>query len=84
MVEAFLACGDTLRCENTLFCMEIVKRQKMSEVSGLAYRFSGVQSSSQEQSSLGNYNREKRVCTVSENQSATNEEKQDEEKCGPL
>ena len=30
----------------------------MSEVGGLAYRFSGVQSSSQEQSSLGNYNRE--------------------------
>ena len=42
-VIVFLACEDTLRCENTLFCMEIVKRQKMSEVSGLAYRFSGVQ-----------------------------------------
>ena len=37
------------------------KYQKMSEVGGLAYRFSGVQSSSQEQSSWGNYNREKRV-----------------------
>ena len=60
------------------------KYQKMSEVGGLAYRFSGVQSSSQEQSSLGNYNREKRVCTVSVNQWATNEEKQDEKKCGPF
>ena len=60
------------------------KYQKMSEVGGLAYRFSGVQSSSQEQSSWGNYNREKRVCTVSVNQWATNEEKQGEEKCGPF
>ena len=58
------------------------KYQKMSEAGGLAYRFSGVQSSSQEHSSLGNYNREKRVCTVSMNQWATNEEDQDEEKCG--
>ena len=60
------------------------KYRKMSEVGGLAYRLSGVQSSSQEQSSWGNYNREKRVCTVSVNQWATNEEKQDEEKCGPF
>ena len=60
------------------------KYQKMSEVGGLAYRFSGFQSSSQEQSSLGNYSREKRVCTVSMNQWATNEEKQDEKKCGPF
>ena len=60
------------------------KYQKMSEVSGLAYRFSGVQSSSQEQSSWGNYNKEKRVCTVSVNQWATCQEKQDEEKCGPF
>ena len=52
----------------------------MSEVGGFAYRFTGVQSSSQEESSLGNYNREKRVCTLSVNQWATNEEKQDEEK----
>ena len=52
------------------------KYRKMSEVGGLAYRFSGVQSSSQEQSSWGNYNRAKRVCTVSVNQRATNEEKQ--------
>ena len=44
----------------------------MSEVGGLAYRFSGVQSE-----------REKRVCIISVNQWATNEEKQDEEKCGP-
>ena len=56
----------------------------MSEVGGLAYRFSGVQSSSQEQSSRDDYNREKTVCTVSVNQWATNEEKQDEEKCGPF
>ena len=60
------------------------KYQKMSEDDGLAYRFSGVQSSSQEQSSGGNYNREKRVCTVSVNQRTTNEEKQDEENCGPF
>ena len=61
------------------------KYQKMSEVGWLAYRFSGVQSSSQKQSSWGNYNREKRVCTVSVNQWATNEKKkQDEEKCDPL
>ena len=60
------------------------KYRKMSEVGGLAYRFSGVQSSSQEQSSWGNYNRETRVCTVSVNQWANNEEKQDEEKCGPV
>ena len=59
------------------------KYQKMSEVGGLAYRFSGVQVSSQEQSSWGNDNREKRVCTVSVNQWATSEEKQDEEKSGP-
>ena len=52
----------------------------MSEFGGLAYRFSGVQSSSQERSSGGNYIREKRVCTVSVNQWATNEEKQNEEK----
>ena len=57
------------------------KYQK-NEVGGLAYRFLGVHSSSQEQSSLGNYNREKRVCTASVNQWATNEEKQDEKKCG--
>ena len=44
------------------------KYQKMSEVGGLAYRFSGVQLSCQEQSNCGNYNREKRVCTVSMNQ----------------
>ena len=50
------------------------KYRKMSEVDGFAYRFLGVQSSSQEQ----------RVCTVSVNQWATNEEKQDEEKCGPF
>ena len=56
----------------------------MSEVGGLANRFSGVQPSSQEQSSRDNYNREKRVCTVSVNQWATNEEKQDKEKCGPF
>ena len=56
----------------------------MSVVGGLAYRFSGIQSSSQEQSSLGNYNREKTVRTESVNQWATNEEKQDEEKCGPF
>ena len=56
----------------------------MSEVGGLAYRFSRVQSSSQEQSSLGNHNREKRVCTISVNQWATNEEKRDEENCGPF
>ena len=56
----------------------------MSEVGGLAYRFSEVQSSGKEQSSGSNYNREKRVCTVSVNQQATNEEKQDEEKCGPF
>ena len=56
------------------------KYRKMSEAGGLAYsyRFSGVQSSSQEQSSLGNYNRQKRVCTVSVNQLATSEGKQDE------
>ena len=61
------------------------KYQKKSENGWLAYRFSGVQSSSQEKSSWGNYNREKRVCTVSVNQLATNEEKkQDEEKCDPL
>ena len=60
------------------------KYQKMSEVGGLAYRFSGVQSSSQEQLSWGNYNREKRVFTVSVNQLATAEEKQDEEKCRPF
>ena len=34
------------------------KYQEMSEVGGLVYRFSGVQSSSQEQSSGGSYNRE--------------------------
>ena len=56
----------------------------MNEVGGLAYRFLGVHSNSQEQSSLGNYSREKRVCTVSMNQWATNEEKQDEKKCGPF
>ena len=50
------------------------KYQKMSEVCGLAYRFSGVQSS------WGNYDREKRVCAVSMNQWATTGEKQDEEK----
>ena len=55
------------------------KYQKMSEVGGLAYRFSGVQSSSQEQSSWCNYNREKRICTVSMNQWAVNGEKQGEE-----
>ena len=60
------------------------KNQKMSVVGGSAYRFSGVQSSSQVQSSCGNYNRVKRVCTVSVNQWATNEEKQDQEKCGPF
>ena len=60
------------------------KHKKMSEVGGLAYRFSGVQSSSQEQLSWGNYNRERQVCTVSVNQWATSEEKQDEEKCGPF
>ena len=60
------------------------KYQKMSEVGGLAYRFSGVQTSSQEQSSWGNYNREKRVCTVSVNQLAANDEKQDGEKCDPF
>ena len=54
----------------------------MSEVGGLACRFSEVQSSSQEQSSCDNYNREKRVCTVSANQRSTNEEKQDDERCG--
>ena len=37
------------------------KYQKMSEVGGLAYRFSGFQSSSQEQSSRGNYNREIKI-----------------------
>ena len=57
------------------------KYQKISEVGRLAYRFLVLQSSSQEQSSWSNYNREKRVCTVSVNQWATNEEKQDEEKC---
>ena len=56
------------------------KYQKMSEVGRLAYGFSGVQSSSQEQLSWGTRNREKRVCTVSVNQWATNEEKQDEKK----
>ena len=60
------------------------KYQKINEVGGLAYRFSGVQSSSEEQSSWDEYNREKRGCTVSVNQWATNEEKQDEEKCGPF
>ena len=60
------------------------KYQKMSEVGGLASRFSGVQSSSQEQLSWRDYNRKKRVCTVSMNQWANNEEKQDEEKCGPF
>ena len=55
-----------------------LKYRKMSEVGGLAYRFSGVQSS------WGNYDREKRVCIVSVNQWATNEEKQDEDKCGPF
>ena len=49
------------------------KYQKMSEVGGLAYRFSGVQSNGQEQSSLDNYNREKRVWTVSVNQWAGNQ-----------
>ena len=44
------------------------KYRKMSEVGELSYRFSGVWSSSQEQSSWGNYNRKKRVCTVSMNQ----------------
>ena len=38
--------------------------QKMSVVGGLACRFSEVQSSSQEQSSCGNNNTEKRVYTV--------------------
>ena len=61
-----------------------LKYKKKSEVGGLAYRFSGVQSSIKKQSSWGNYNREKRVCTVSVDQWATNEEKQDEEKCGPF
>ena len=56
----------------------------MSEVGGLVFRFPGVQSSSPKQSSSGNYNREKKVCTVSMNQWATNEEKKDEEKCGPF
>ena len=42
------------------------KYQKMSEVGGLAYRFSGVQSSSQEQSSWGNYNREKSLYCIRE------------------
>ena len=37
------------------------KYQEMSVVGGLACRFSEVQSSSQEQPSWGNYNREKRV-----------------------
>ena len=60
------------------------KYQKMSEVGGLVFRFPGVQSSSPKQSSSGNYNREKKVCTVSMNQWATNEEKKDEEKCGPF
>ena len=42
------------------------KYQKMSEVGRLAYRFSGVQSSSQEQSSWGNYNREKSLYCIRE------------------
>ena len=58
------------------------KYQKISVVCELVCRFPDVQSSSQEQSSLGNYNREKRVCTVSENQWATSEMKQDGEKSG--
>ena len=53
----------------------------MSEVGGLADRFSEVHLSSQEQSCRGDYNREKTVCTVSVNQWATNEKKQ-AEKCG--
>ena len=60
------------------------KYQKMSKVGRLASRFSGVQSSSQEQSSWANYNRERGVCTVSVNQRTTTEKKQDEEKCGPF
>ena len=38
--------------------------EKMSEVDGLACRFSGVQSSSQEQSSWGHYNWEKRSSLI--------------------
>ena len=40
------------------------KYQKMSLVGELACRFSGVQSSSQEQLSCSNYNREKRDSTL--------------------
>ena len=42
--------------------------------------FSQVVSSSQVEAIIT----EKRVCTVSVNQWATNEEEQDEEKCGPF
>ena len=59
-----------------------LKYKKKSEVGGLACTFSKVQSGSQEKLSRGNYNRGERVCTVFVNQWATNEEKQDEEKCG--
>ena len=57
----------------------------MSEVGGFALKFlrssvkwSGVVEVRQ------NYNREKRVCTVSVNQWATNEDKPGEEICGPF
>ena len=74
--------------DQTIVCVQReyreLKYQNMSEVGGFAFRFSGVRSSSQEQLSWGNYNREKRVCTVSVNRWATNEEEHDEEKCGPF
>ena len=60
------------------------KYQKMSVVGGLASHWPEVQSSSQDLCGWGNYNREKRVCTVFINQWATNKEKQDGEKCGQL
>ena len=59
------------------------KYQKMSEVGGLAYRFSGVHFSQVVRSSqVEAIKIEKRVCTISVNRWATNEKKQDEEKCG--
>ena len=59
-------------------------KYQISKAGVLAYRFSGGQSTSQELSIWGNYNREKIVCTVSVNQWVTNEAKQDQEKCGPF
>ena len=62
--------------------MEVSEDEQSQRVGLQILRSSVKQSGAVELRQL--YNREKRVCTVSVNQWATNEEKQDEEKCGPF